>query len=393
MTTPLTPGTTGTSVDLAIAAALQTVLRNSATFGAGYPDDTTTAERYLPRPAVAGFPLGGNRGWTTSFFSGMEWLAWELTHDDAYRAAALAHSADFSRRVRAGEDLDTHDLGFLYTLSTVPAWRLLGDADGRDAALLAADHLMLRLLEPAGIIQAWGDLSDPRQRGRTIVDSLMNMPLLTWAGEQTGDPRYPDAVRRHTAQLREHIVRADNSTFHTFYWDVETGEALRGATEQGAFDDSCWARGQAWGIYGFALNYRATGDPLLLDAAWRCADYFLAHLPADSVPFWDLVYNDGSDAPRDSSSAAIAVCGLLELAELEGAGERATRAAEAAHTILASLIENYTPERPEDSDALLLHSVYDLPKNNGVDEGTLWGDYFYLEALTRVALPGWKSFW
>ena len=111
------------------------------------------------------------------------------------------------------------------------------------------------------------------------------------------------------------------------------------------------------------------------------------------MPFWDLVYNDGSDAPRDSSSAAIAVCGLLELAELEGAGERATRAAEAAHTILASLIENYTPERPEDSDALLLHSVYDLPKNNGVDEGTLWGDYFYLEALTRVALPGWKSFW
>ncbi|PXA71919.1 glycoside hydrolase family 88 protein [Cryobacterium arcticum] len=393
MTTPLTPGTTETSVDTAIAAALQTVLRNSATFGAGYPDDTTTDGRYLPRPAVTGFPLGGNRGWTTSFFSGMEWLAWELTHTDAYRTAALAHSADFSRRVRAGEDLDTHDLGFLYSLSTVPAWRLLGDTEGREAALLAADHLMLRLLEPAGIIQAWGDLSDPRQRGRTIVDSLMNMPLLTWASEQTGDPRYPDAVRRHTAQLREHIVRADNSTFHTFYWDAETGEALRGATEQGAFDDSCWARGQAWGIYGFALNYRATGDPLLLDAAWRCADYFLAHLPADSVPFWDLVYNDGSDAPRDSSSAAIAVCGLLELADLEGAGERATRATEAAHTMLASLIENYTPATPEDSDALLLHSVYDLPKNNGVDEGTLWGDYFYLEALTRVALPGWKSFW
>jgi unsaturated chondroitin disaccharide hydrolase len=393
MTTPLTPGTTATAVDLAIPAALATVRRNSSTFGTGYPDDTTTDGRYLSRPAAGAFPLGGNRGWTTSFFSGMEWLAWELTHDETFRDAALAHSADFSRRVRSGEDLDTHDLGFLYTLSTVPAWRLLGDTDGRDAALLAADHLMLRLLEPAGIIQAWGDLTDPNQRGRTIVDSLMNMPLLTWAGEQTGDPRYADAVRRHTAQLREHIVRADDSTFHTFYWDIKTGEALRGATEQGAFDDSCWARGQAWGIYGFALNYRATGDPLLLDAAWRCADYFLAHLPADSVPFWDLVYVDGSDAPRDSSSAAIAVCGLLELADLEGAGERAERATAAAHTMLASLIDNYTPERPEDSDALLLHGVYDLPKNNGVDEGTLWGDYFYLEALTRVALPGRKSFW
>lgn len=393
MTTSPQPVTTATAVDLALTAALSTVRRNSTTFGAGYPDDTTLNGRYLPRPAAAGFPLGGNRGWTTSFFSGMEWLAWELTQEEAFRDAAMAHSADFARRVRAGEDLDTHDLGFLYTLSTVPAWRLLGDTDGREAALLAADHLMLRLLEPAGIIQAWGDLSDPRQRGRTIVDSLMNMPLLTWAGEQTGEARFPDAVQRHTAQLREHIVRADNSTFHTFYWDIETGEALRGATEQGAFDDSCWARGQAWGIYGFALNYRATGDPLLLDAAWRCADYFLAHLPADSVPFWDLVYVDGSDAPRDSSSAAIAVCGLLELAALEGAGERGARATQAAHTMLASLIENYTPERPEDTDALLLHGVYDLPKNNGVDEGTLWGDYFYLEALTRVTLPGRKPFW
>jgi unsaturated chondroitin disaccharide hydrolase len=393
MTTLPTPGTTAPAVDLALTAALATVRRNSATFGGGYPDDTTTDNRYLPRPAAPGFPLGGNRGWTTSFFSGMEWLAWELTGDEEFRDAALAHSADFARRVRAGEDLDTHDLGFLSSLSTVPAWRLLDHEDGREASLSAAEHLMLRFLEPAGIIQAWGDLTDPRQRGRTIVDSLMNMPLLTWAGEQTGDPRYADAVRRHTAQLREHIIRADDSTFHTFYWDVETGQPLRGATEQGAFDDSCWARGQAWGVYGFALNYRATGDPLLLDAAWRCADYFLAHLPEDSVPFWDLAYTDGSDAPRDSSSAAIAVCGLLELADLEEADDRAARAIEAAHTMLTSLIENYTPESPEDSDALLLHGVYDLPKNTGVDEGTLWGDYFYLEALTRVARPGRMSFW
>ena len=392
MTTSLPQGTTATAVDLAITAALETVRRNSARFGVGYPDDTTIDGRYLPRPATGSFPLGGNRGWTTSFFTGLEWLGWELTGEDGFRDAALAHAADFARRVRAGEDLDTHDLGFLYTLSTVPAWQLLDDADARDASLLAADHLMRRLLEPAGIIQAWGDLTDPRQRGRTIVDSLMNMPLLTWAGEQTGDPRFDRAVLSHTTQLREHIVRADNSTFHTFYWDAETGEPLRGATEQGAFDDSCWARGQAWGIYGFALNYSATGDPQLLDAAWRCADYFLAHLPADSVPFWDLVYNDGSDAPRDSSSAAIAVCGLLELARV-GDDERAARALTAAHTMLGSLIENYTPESPADSDALLLHSVYDLPKNVGVDEGTLWGDYFYLEALTRVARPGWTPSW
>ncbi|MFC8680678.1 glycoside hydrolase family 88 protein [Microbacterium ureisolvens] len=380
-------------VDAAIAAAVSTVRRNIATFGPAYPDDTTVDDRYRQRPAHGGIPLGGNRGWTTSFRTGMLWLAWELTGDDAYRDAALVDAADFDRRVRAEEDLDTHDLGFLYTLSTVAAWRLLGDEQARDASLLAADHLMRRFLEPAGIIQAWGDLSDPAQRGRTIIDSLMNMPLLTWTHEQTGDERFSDAVVRHTAQLREHILREDDSTFHTFYWDAETGEPLRGATEQGAFDESCWARGQAWGIYGFAMNYAVTGNAELLDGARRCAEYFIRHLPADEVPFWDLVYTDGSDAPRDSSAAAIAVCGLLELAKVEKDAARAAEWTARAHSILASLIANYAPANPEDSDALLLHSVYDLPKDNGVDEGTLWGDYFYLEALMRVARPEWRKYW
>lgn len=379
--------------DAAIAAAMATVRRNIVAFGDAYPDDTTRDDRYPLRPAAGPFPEGGNRGWTTSFWPGMQWLAWELTGDDEFRVAALRHTEDFERRVRQGEDLDTHDLGFLYTLACVVPWRLLGDERARDAALLAADHLMKRYLEPAGVIQAWGDLSDPAQRGRTIIDSLMNMPLLTWAYDQTGDARFAEAVRRHTTQLRTHILRDDDSTFHTFYWDAETGEPLRGATEQGAHDDSCWARGQAWGIFGFALNHRATGDPELLEAAWRCADYFVEHLPADNVPYWDLIYSDGSDAPRDSSAGAIAACGFQELAELEPGTERGARAAALAGVILDSLIARCTPDRPEDSDALLLHSVYHFAAGAGVDEGSLWGDYFYLEAITRRALPGFTPYW
>ncbi|MEZ3160773.1 glycoside hydrolase family 88 protein [Microbacterium sp. BWT-B31] len=385
------PGTTTT--DSAVQAALTTIRRNTETFGAAYPDDTTAGDRYERRPAEGAIPEGGNRGWTTSFRTGQLWLAWELTGDDAFKNAALVDTRDFARRVRAEEDLETHDLGFLYTLSTVAAWRLLGDEDARRASIEAADALMRRFLEPAGIIQAWGDLSDPAQRGRTIIDSLMNMPLLTWAAEQTGDQRYADAVRRHTAQLREHIVREDDSTFHTFYWDAQTGEPVRGATEQGAFDHSCWARGQAWGVYGFALSYAATGDERLLEASRRCARYLLAHLPADGVPFWDLVYTDGSDAPRDSSSAAIAVCGLLELAQVETDAATAAEWTARAHAMLAALVDHYTPARPEDSDALILHSVYDLPRDNGVDEGTLWGDYFFVEALMRVTRPDWKKYW
>lgn len=379
--------------DPAITAALITVRRNIDAFGMSYPDDTTHQGRYRLRPPGAGLPEGGNRGWTTSFWSGMEWIGWEVTGEEAFRDAGLRHAADFARRLYAEEDLDTHDLGFLYTLSCVAPAKLVGDEAARAAALDAADLLMGRFLEPAGIIQAWGDLSDPAQRGRTIIDSLMNLPLLTWASEQTGDERYLDAVTRHIEQLRRHIMREDDSTFHTFYWDPVTGEPLRGATEQGAHDDSCWARGQAWGIYGFALNHRTLDDDRLLEASRRCAEYFIAHLPTDRIPFWDLAYGDDSDAPRDSSAAAIAACGLLELADQENDPVRAARWTEEAGRILDALAAGYAPARPEDSDAILLHGVYDLPKNVGVDEGTLWGDYFYLEALVRRAAPGWRPYW
>lgn len=382
-----------TSVENALAAATDTVRRNIEAFGAAYPDDTTSDNKYPLRPATDLFAEGANRGWTTSFWPGMMWLAGDVTGDADFHEAALAHAADFERRLYADEDLETHDLGFLYSLSVVTAWKQTGDERWRRAGIKAGERLMTRFLEPAGILQAWGDLSDPAQRGRAIIDSLMNMPLLSWVGEQTGDPRYADAVRRHTEQLRTQIFRADDSTFHTFYWDAETGEPLRGGTEQGAFDESCWARGEAWGIYGFALNSQTVGDPRQLEAAWRCADYYLAHLPSDGIPYWDLVYAEGSDAPRDSSAAAIAACGFFELAAVEPDPERSARALQAAHAQIDALIAEATPQPPESSDALLLHGVYDLPKLVGVDEGTLWGDYFYLEALTRASRPDWKRYW
>ncbi len=384
---------TATTTDTALAAALDTVRANITTFGSGYPDDTTRDGLYPQRPATDQFPEGANRGWTTSFWPGMLWLAWELTDDEEFRAAASAHVASFAERVETESDIDTHDLGFLYTLACVAPWRLVGDARARDAAIAAADHLMERFLEPAGIIQAWGGLDDPAQRGRTIIDSLMNMPLLYWASEQTGDERYASAAYRHTAQLRDQMIRPDGTTFHTFFWDPITGEPLRGSTQQGYTDDSCWARGQAWSIYGFALNYRYTQDESFLVAARTCADYFLDHLPADDVAYWDLDFTDGDDQPRDSSAAAIAVCGLAELATWLPDGEPREHYRRRGAAILDALCASYsTAEHPE-SNALLLHGVYDWPSSVGVDEGTLWGDYFYLEALARAVLPDRTLYW
>ncbi|MEJ2148683.1 MAG: glycoside hydrolase family 88 protein, partial [Chloroflexota bacterium] len=197
----------------------------------------------------------------------------------------------------------------------------------------------------------------------------------------------------HATQLRDHVVRPDSTTYHIFYWDAETGEPLRGSTVQGYADTSCWARGQAWAIYGFTLSYRYTGDEKFLHTAERCADYFLDHLPADYVAYWDLVFEDGSDEERDSSAAAIAACGLQELSNRLPDGERKQCYQSAAETILTSLARYYTPSDGIESNALLLHGVYDKPKAVGVDEGTLWGDYFYLEALARALDPDRDLYW
>jgi unsaturated chondroitin disaccharide hydrolase len=362
-----------------------------AGIAAPFPDDCTVDGFYPLRPAGHGQPAGANLGWTTGFRTGELWLAYEATGDEVFRRAAAQDVTSFADRIARAVDTDTHDLGFLYTPSCVAADRLTGDTAARDAALRAAAALRTRIIEPAGIVQAWGYLDDPAQRGRTIIDSLMNMPLFWWAAAVTGETGYAAAAERHVGQLHDHILRPDDTTFHTFWWDPATGAPLRGTTQQGYSDDSCWARGQAWGIYGFALNHAWSGNPRFLEAARRCADYYLAHLPADRVPYWDLVFADGSGQQRDSSAAAIAACGLMELARYAG-GQDSEGYADAARAITDSLAAGYAAD-PATSDALLLHGVYDMPKRVGVNEGNLWGDYFYLEALIRQHDPAWTPYW
>lgn len=380
-------------VKSAIRFALDRVDANLAPFSDIYPDDTTVHDVYQPRKSPAGMPVGSNIGWTTGFWPGMIWLAYEFTKDEKYRRAGEHHIKNFGERMADKLDVDHHDLGFLYTPTCIAPWRLTANADGKRVALQAADQLMHRFWDKAGIFQAWGKMDDPEQRGRTIVDSLMNMPLLYWASGVSKDGRFRAAAYRHTCQLRDHFVRQDNTTFHTFYFDAESGAARFGKTAQGAADNSCWARGQAWAIYGFVLGYAYTHDASLLQTACRIADYFLAHLPADKVAYWDLVFSDGSSEERDSSAASIAVCGLQEIARSLPAGPEQQRYASAAHDILASLAATYTSSDVPGANDLLRHGVYSKPGGNGVNEGNLWGDYFYMEALMRSQQPDWKMYW
>ncbi|GGL21740.1 glycosyl hydrolase [Halarchaeum grantii] len=329
-------------------------------------------------------------GWTTSFWTGLCWLAYEVTGAARFRDAAEAQLETFERRLHAGETA-THDLGFLYTLSAVAGHRITGSERYRDVALSAADHLAERFLDAPGLVQAWGDLGDDDwTSGRMIIDTMLNLPLLFWASETTGDPSYAAIAETHARTAADHLVRADGSTYHTFQCDPETGDPLGGETAQGYADDSCWARGQAWAVYGYALaaDYRSRAP--YADLSATLGDYYLHEIPDDHVPRWDF------DAPepeiRDTSAAAIAACGFDELARrLPSADERVPAYRHAALATLESLTENYAAG--PDADGLLTDAAYHRTEGD-YDECCLWGDYFYVEGLVRATEHAdWERYW
>jgi hypothetical protein len=370
-------------VGMAIQDALRRVRRNLEKFATGFPAPSSQGGIYASIDNVE---------WTSGFWSGMLWLSYELSGDKLYADAARAQIAGYRRRIDERIATDTHDLGFLYSLSCIAAYKLTGDETARDTALAAADLLLQRYLPQAGIIQAWGDLNDPAQAGRMIIDCNLNLPLLYWASLTTGVHKYADAANRHIAQAKTYLIRPDASTFHTFFMDPTTGAPRFGRTHQGYSDDSCWSRGQAWGIAGFPLVYRYHHDAELLAAAARLANYFLNRLPADFVCCWDLIFTDG-ETHRDSSAAATAVCGLLELARQMPLTDPDRETYEAAaFAITSSLIQNYAAKADDPCDGLLLHGVYHMPNKVGVDECCIWGDYFYLEALMRLTRI-WEPYW
>jgi len=362
---------------------LKAIDANIAYFGNRFPDAACRDGLY---------PIIDNTEWTTSFWTGQLWLAWEWTNDARYRALAEQHIDDFARRIVLRDHTNHHDLGFLYTLSCLAARKLTGNTQAGYIALLAAEALMERYNEKCGIIQAWGEMDNPEQQGRMIIDCNMNLPLLYQACELSGDTRYAEAARRHIDQARRYIVRPDGSTFHTYYMDVTTGEPRFGNTHQGFSDDSCWARGQAWGIYGFLLNYRYTHDERLLALSQVLANYFINRLPEDLVCYWDLSLTDPA-SERDSSSAAIAVCALLELISVLPLTHEDRESYETlALRILNNLLTHYINREHVPGAGLLKHSVYHFKGNVGVNECCSWGDYFLLEAITRTSKP-WYSYW
>lgn len=350
--------------------------------------------KLVPAPASCHqrYQAWKNIDWTASFWIGILWLCSLYRRDVRIDAVITRQMESFQNRLDQNICLQTHDVGFLYTLSAVAGYQLTGNERARQMALGAAEKLMERYNRPAGILQAWGAVDDPEAQGRMIVDCMMNLSLLYFASEHGGSEKYRHAALTHVEASKRYLIRKDDTTYHTFYMDPITGAPRYGKTHQGFADDSCWARGQAWGIYGFARSYAHTGDVECLKISCRLADYFLAHLPKDQVCYWDLVFTEGKEE-RDSSAAAILVNGLLETASLLPLSDlRRERYQCKALEILRSLSQEYTTRERPDSNGILLHGVYSKPENNGVDECCIWGDYFYLEALIRL-YQSWHSWW
>jgi len=371
------------SWDSAIQDALQKIKNNSINHEGKFPH-ITEGQRYLWEE---------NDDWIEGFYIGMMWLAYEYNGNAFYKEAAESYLANFKDRLDRHVALDHHDIGFLYTLSAIAQWRVTGSEEARELALQAAERLSQRFRPAIGIIQAWGKEDDPENGGRMIIDCLMNLPLLFWAYEQTGDQRYYDFADAHLVKSQRFLVRGDGSSYHTFYFDPQSGKALRGETHQGFESGSTWTRGQAWGIYGFALAYRYTRNESYLDTARRLARYFIEHLPEDHVAYWDFDAPIDASTPRDSSASAIVAAGLLELLTMLEKDDSDLELFESAlQSSLESLVERYSTMSLPDAEGLLKHGSYHVRGDRAPDDYMIWGDYYYLEALIRLQ-KGINSYW
>ncbi|MDU1310677.1 MAG: glycoside hydrolase family 88 protein [Clostridium sp.] len=332
-----------------------------------------------------------NDDWTNGFWTGMLWLAYEYTGDDKYKKVAQIHTENFEERYNNDFVLNHHDLGFLYSLSAVADYRITGSEKARELGLKAANKLKGRYQEKGKFIQAWGNLGDESEY-RLIIDCFLNLPLLYWAYEETEDQSYLNVANNHFNTAINNVIRKDSSTYHTYYFDKETGEPTKGVTHQGFKNDSCWARGQAWAILGMPLNYRYNKNENSKEVFEAVTNYYLNRLPEDLIPYWDLIFTEKDGESRDSSSAVIIACGIFERNKFDEDYNNKDIYNKAAHEMLRNLINNYTTVN-EDSDGILMHGVYSWQHNKGIDECNLWGDYFFMEALMRLYKEDWRLYW
>lgn len=323
--------------------------------------------------------------WTNGFWPGILWTAYLVSSNEKY--ARIAN--EIERKIDAvlnEYDLLDHDVGFLWLLSSGANYKITGNKESRNRLLKAASFLASRFNLKGNFIRAWN-----HTKGYAIIDCMMNLPLLYFASEEIDDSRFNFIAEAHVNTVMKYFVRPDSSVNHIVSFNPESGEFIESVAGQGARADSAWSRGASWALYGLALAYRHLGDEKMLQKSKAVADFFMESSPEDFVAHWDFRVERNENTPRDTSAAACAACGMLELAEHLPENE-AVVYKEYAAKILKSLTDNYS-NLDNDKDQALLHSgTGNAPKNKNINVGLIYGDYFYIEGISRL-IGNKKIFW
>ncbi|MHB8727250.1 MAG: glycoside hydrolase family 88 protein [Casimicrobiaceae bacterium] len=366
------------------------IAEDESTIGIEFPHVTSPDGRWETYPASwsAGY-LGdawSHGHWTCGFWVGLLVAAHLHTGEGKYLEWARERMRLVAQRA---VDANTHDIGFIFDGSAIPAHYVTGDAWYANIALTAANQLRARLVptRDGAYLSSWGPLSDQRARCSSAIDTMANLPLLYWAARHTGDGSFLHAAEAHARKTSNAFIRPDMSTYHAVTYDAISGARLRGYTFQGFNDESMWSRGQAWAIYGYATTARETRDPAYMRQAELLADHYLRRLGGAIVPPWDF---DDPSAPKtneDSATAAIVSSAFLEIALLQPEGEASHRWRQRAVTMLEGLCEHYLAREPAHR-GLLLHSCYSRPHGQGVDAATMFGDFYFVEAICKITMPG-----
>lgn len=338
----------------------------------------------LPRTTDTSGSLvtAGSGWWTAGFFPGSLWYLYEYSGDEKIKDAAMEMTA---RIEKEKYNTGTHDLGFMLYNSFGNGLRLTGDESYKEILLTGAQSLATRYRPAVGCIQSWG--SNSRWQCPVIVDNMMNLELLMWAFNITGDSSYYNICVSHSDTTILNHYRPDYSSYHVVSYDTITGKVEIKQTHQGASDESVWSRGQSWGLYGFVVMYRETGLQRYLDHAVHIADFLINHpnMPDDMIPYWDYDAPGIPDAERDASAGAIMASALVELSKMTDheSGEKYRQVAETQLRSLAS--PAYMARLGENSNFILKHSVGSLPGNSEVDVPLTYADYYFIEALVRYS--------
>lgn len=318
--------------------------------------------------------------WTGGFWPGILWYDYEATQNDTIRVLAekYTESLELFSRIPVYD----HDLGFLVFCSYGNGYRLTHNPVYRDVILATADSLATLFNPKVGTILSWPRNVEMLGGHNTIMDNMINLEMLFWAARNGGDRRLFDVAVSHADKTMENQFRPDYSSYHVAVYDTVTGKCIKKCTHQGYSDDSMWARGQAWAIYGYTVVFRETGNPKYLEFAEQLVDTYMKNLPDDYVPYWDFNAPDIPNAPRDASAACVVASALLEMSGFYGNG-KGEKYRKAAEKMLCSLSSDKYQSR-ERNVAFLLHSTGHWPAKSEIDASIIYADYYYIEALMRL---------